>query len=423
MLSVNGHPWNRRSLRRDGRVLGDEVELDLDPLTKAETDHIHLDIALPARSRSLAFRLVSGLDIQPVPGVAVSLASVGATGAGAGFELLANQAGLVGVTGDEGLVVLTGLPAWDIVVAVAGVDLDDDGQSDLADLALTMDLRAAGPDILLVVMPPVQGGQAPVVVVTNVAEYSGTVTDPMVFLEFDRPMTTDMAVTDIQFYGLSTGQYEASWVSETRLEITIREPVSRYVELYLRVFSAEGVGGGLSYSFNWSATPGIGTGTGSCGDPVIDLAVENFVSQIDSDTRTFELAWSAIPCADGYLVYARDDRDNGDWIIVAAIADDFDSGLIRASVVLPAVFDRFQVDTIVTPLADTVVEFCGNLIGQHPFRKGERPRKAAVNPLGAIEVGFLFGRLLLSLARNCQRVVFEIDRHIFLFDTGNKMNR
>jgi hypothetical protein len=75
----------------------------------------------------------------------------------------------------------------------------------------------------------------------------------------------------------------------------------------------------------------------------------------DFDTRTFALEWTAVTSAAAYEVFARDNRNNPTFLLVAT------SGSAPAPshvVTLPASFDIYTDDGVVTPLGfGTVVEF------------------------------------------------------------------
>lgn len=336
--------------------LGVSTLFDLNLMDKS-SDRVHVDIKLPARSRQVTVRVVNAMDFEPVEGVDVSLVSIALPGPHSGFTIIENQAGLSGSTNAEGQVVLEGLPNWEVSLSVAGADLDEDGINDVGSQLLTLDLRAELPEIQLVPLAPGDGEAAPRIIDSNTGD-GDTVHGSALYFEFDQPMNTDISVTGVQLYPLSESQYRVEWTSSVRLEIIALEPFSDWVELRIQAFSEQGLGvTGYRY-FGWQATAGGGGGEADCSLLVTDLSVEDLAAQIDYNSRRFELSWSAVPCAAGYDIYARDDLENLDWVSIKTIDDDFDSGLIRAQIQLPSVFDRFLSDQAVTPLAGTEVEIC-----------------------------------------------------------------
>jgi hypothetical protein len=339
--------------------LGVGATLDLNLQNKAETDHRHLDIRLPRRTRNLTIRVVSADDMGAVAGAQVSLVHVETEHDQQSFEILPGQSGLSASSDDEGHATLTGLPRSTVRVAVSAVVADGDQADSLAGRILSLDLGAMGEDPHVVALPSMTANEVPEIIASNVPTGGDQLTDPILYLEFDQQMIADEQVTAISIYGLDPDEYRYYWVGSNRLEIAIVEPVDRWIEVRTTVYGQSGVGALISRSFYWRAVPGSGGSTPPvCEEAVGDLFVETVSSTINYDTRAFALAWTAVPCAEGYRVYARDDASNPGWVLLDEMPHDYDTGLIRGNVQLPSQFDRFEADAIVTPLAGIAVEMC-----------------------------------------------------------------
>ena len=105
----------------------------------------------------------------------------------------------------------------------------------------------------------------------------------------------------------------------------------------------------MNQKFHWT-TPGF-IMPGPCEEIVSEVnLVEGYVTP-DFDTTTFSLAWPAVSCTGGYDIYVRDDLHNPEWSLLQTDPTDYEWGEIQTICTLPESFDRYQVDTDLTPLA------------------------------------------------------------------------
>ncbi len=342
--------------------LGLTTELAVPGAGKVDRDHWHLDVAIPARSRDVAFTVRDAGSGAPLEGVAVTLQDLDLGGEIGTVSITAGQDGLAGVTAAGGEVVLTGLPACEVEVAVAAADLDGDGLPDRAGRLLTLDLRdAAAPqqvDLLAADAP-----QSPQLIASPLADEYGEaplVTAPTLVFEFDQPMNTDPLATVVELIrakdrGRPRDRLLTAWPTPTRLEVTTTDPQDEVIMVGVLAYAETGYGAVTAGFVDWRTT-GEDDDAPPCADVVDDLALSGEAGNLDFDSTRFELAWNALPEATGYAVYARDDHAQTDWVLVTEMVSDWDAGTMVGPVVLPPMFDRDPDDGIQTPLAGTTVE-------------------------------------------------------------------
>lgn len=166
----------------------------------------------------------------------------------------------------------------------------------------------------------------------------------------------DTANTTVTFSRQSypTGPVGVSltWPMTHRLEVspmvTLEDGAS--YALYVNCVSAAGVRRSFNYSFAFQQSAG-GGGSGTCPDVVTDLTVAAGQPPIDFDTVTLDVEWTAVPCAGGYNIFAKDDRNNSAWVFLKNEPTDYEYGVISSSVTLTPGFDLYQADGIQTPFA------------------------------------------------------------------------
>lgn len=343
--------------------LGLTTELAVPGTGKVDRDHWHLDVAIPARRHDVAFTVRDAEGGAPLEGVAVALHDLDLGGEIGAVSITAGQGGLAGVTAAGGEVVLTGLPACEVEVAVAPADLDGDGLPDRAGRLLTLDLRdAAAPqqvDLLAADAP-----QSPQLISSPLADDPGDaspVTAPTLVFEFDQPMNTDPLATVVELIrardlGRPRDRLLTAWATPTRLEVTTPDPQDEVTLIGVLAHAETGYGAVATGFVDWQ-TSGEAGDAPPCEDLVDDLALAGDAGSLDFDTTRFEVAWSALPTATGYAIHARDDRAQTDWVLVSEMVSDWDAGTLVRPVALPPTFDRDPDDGIQTPLAGTTVEF------------------------------------------------------------------
>jgi hypothetical protein len=270
-----------------------------------------------------------------------------------------------GVTDENGRVILDGLPTTNLWLATQPFDADDDGQADYG--ARTLEVKCPPNETVeshLILQPPV--GDFPEILATNLQSgyNQPPVIAPSIYFIFSVPMDTEAGRTIVE---VATDNYNPvsipvtiEWTSPIRLEVTPVQPLtdtSTDYDFDFNVLSADGHRLTRHYTFYW--TTSLGVGGGSCTDVVTDLTIAPPPEgMFDLEATTFELTWSAVACAGGYRIYARDDRDNQDWVYIKDEPIDFEVGQISTVCTLPARFDRYDVDGRQTPLAGITVTFC-----------------------------------------------------------------
>lgn len=269
-----------------------------------------------------------------------------------------------GQTDENGQVVLSGVPAVRVWVAANAYDIDDDGVVDFGALTSRFDIAVDAPNTGHMVMGPYTG-EAPTVVATNVPSSYGTqVTAPALYYVFSEPMQTTPDATQVRLVQDNSPYEEipltVTWTSAIRLEFTPVQPLwdaNRDYDLTLTVYSMEGDQFNTSTNSIYWQTGSDPVG-GNCEDMVTDLVAESpNGAAVDYDSRTILLSWTAVPCAGGYRVYARDDRNNQQWIHLKDEPTDYEMGSITTVCSLPESFDRYDIDGIQTPFAGTDVSF------------------------------------------------------------------
>lgn len=358
---------------------GSRVTLRLDAGTGAKASYqTHRDAYLLPNTASLRTTLYDQETGQVLAGVPVTVAGVAFPG-----EILDHQvdwlpADHVAVTDGQGAAVFAGLPCGRVTVAVDALDRDGDGLPDLAGTTATLPLSATLPTAHNLTLPPFSG-QEPEILATNLPGSYDSLVAPALYFIFSQPMQQQGQVATALLRQDNSPYAEVplrlTWASPLRLEITPLQALDDATMDYdfsLAAWNLDGAHLGLTvYSLFWMT----GTGGGDCTDVVTDATARALSGTVDYDTRDLLLTWSAVPCAGGYRIFARDDRDNPDWLYLATEPMDYETGTVSTSVQLPASFDRYQVDGLQTPFAGTTVE-----LTVVPLQ-AEQPQPDAVHPV------------------------------------------
>lgn len=324
--------------------------------------HLTRDVVLAEKTASLTLRILKPSDGDPASGADVNLQfNEVAYGQYVDDPTIVSS----GTTNAEGQVTFGQLPAVGVTVVVQPYDANDDGQPDYGTTVREVGLVAGKTTQLTMAL--YAGSSTVEVVATNIppSYYSGYVQDPVMFLVFSTTMDSSPVSTHVtlkEYYSpYAEVPVTAQWVSGTKLEIS---PDLSYLEDETRyTLSVQATStGGIRFSRSWNEMFDIGGvgGGGDCSDVVTDLAatsVDPMAEPLDYDTRVFKLSWTAVPCARGYHIYAKDDLHNDHWVYVTDEPTDYEWGTITSIVTLPESFDRYGADSIITPLAGTRVTF------------------------------------------------------------------
>jgi hypothetical protein len=264
------------------------------------------------------------------------------------------------IADSSGVVELSGLPATTGYVTVQPYDSNGDGLPECTEFGTSVILR---PNAVVERLVFLSRDYSSVDVVSSNLN-GGTLTDPEIFLVYSAVMDTLRQSTQVAL----TKQYSDTpvpvfffWASRFRLVIRPTVSVEQgYYRVQVSTRSAAGLPHSWSTNFNW--TPGVDPPAGSCSSPVTDFRLSPTADPIDFNSVDVPLEWSALACAGGYRVYARDDRNNPDWVLVQTEPTDYDAGTITTTCRLPdnstASFDRYRIDGIQTPFAGITVTFC-----------------------------------------------------------------
>ncbi len=270
-----------------------------------------------------------------------------------------------GQTDENGQVILTGMPATRVMIAARAHDADGDDKPDFGTQVHEYPLSTGETTTGHMVMAPYTGG-APNVIASNMPSgYSQPpFIAPSLYFIFSVPMQTEAGKTEMSLVQDNSPYQEipmtATWTSPIRLELTPIEPLTDQnmdYDFSLSAFSEDGLPYAIWTRFYWQT--GDDSVGGDCNGVVTDLVAGNPLgTDIDFNTRTIMLSWSAVSCAGGYRIYARDDRNNTQWTFLRDEPTDYETGAISAVSTLPPSFDRYEVDGIQTAFAGTEVTFC-----------------------------------------------------------------
>lgn len=334
------------------------------PLNKSNINQ-HRDFYLLEMASDLTLT-VRGHDTGDVlSGVTVEMIGVDFPNDFSGHQVDMHSVASSGVTDVNGEVTLTGLPASRVWIAARAFDADGD---EAADYGTKIQSFFPTPDATVTghfVLGP-SSDDEPEILVSNMP--SGYQPLPLraaaLFFVFSLPMNTDVGFTEITLeednYPGTAVPVTATWVSPIRLEVTPLQPLAdpnMDYDLRLTVFSEGGTRANIQSRFYWQT--GDTPVEGDCDEVVADLVAETSTgAPIDFDTRTIILTWDAVSCAGGYRIYARDDRDNPQWVYLKDEPTDYETGVISTVCTLPESFDRYDIDGIQTPFAGIEVTFC-----------------------------------------------------------------
>ncbi len=270
-----------------------------------------------------------------------------------------------GVTDENGQVTLTGLPVSRVYFSIDAHDIDGDGEYDYGAMTSSFVLTADETTPGHMVLPPYTGNFPEIIVNNLPTSYGESLSAPSLFFIFSVPMDTELNATNTTLYQDNSPYQEipvnAVWSSPIRLVVTPNESLANPMMDYnfnVTVRSEDGQSLTRSWPHFYWLSDGVSS-DGDCEEFVNDLlAVNPLGEEVDFDTRTFQLSWSAVSCAGGYRIYARDDRNNTQWLFLGENPTDFETGTVTETVTLPSSFDRYNVDSIQTPFAGTEVSFC-----------------------------------------------------------------
>lgn len=322
-----------------------------------------VDFQLVTTSGSVVLKVYGEPDGVPLQGVTISVSDVRMSAYGNTYEFDPASYTASGVTDSTGSVTLTGIPNALVTFSAAPHDIDDDGVMDYGNADIDFDLRefVAPPDPI---MMPLLGATEPILMQSNIPNngYSlvGSSNVWILFSHEIDPATVFVEITLEQ----DNPPYEpipvtAEWTSPIRLQcspvVELNNDAMDY-ELVITITSDDGWIYLLSRRFYWIT--GSLNLDGDCDETVTELTLDPIQPPFDYDTRSFSLSWPAVTCSSGYNLYARDDRNNQDWVLLLTDSTDYEWGVVETTCLLPEFFDRYQVDGLLTPLAGINVSFC-----------------------------------------------------------------
>jgi len=348
------------------------LSLDYNFLTKAYVDqHYYYDILLLEKTASLELTVYEAPDGQPLPGALVEVVDVRPPSQSLPYRVEATQPPGPTVTDSNGVLTLTELPVSTITVSVGAHDVDGDGSYDYGTSTRTIALSPnATTKSIIVMQPPTDDVE---LVSTSIPGSGGSLSAPTSYLLFSTPMNTEPEHTVVELwrdnYPTTEVSIKSTWVSPIKLEIEPLEALSRVNMDYNLSIIVENTSGDIYELYRriyWITSAG-GEPLGDCDDVISDLSyvlgpvdINNTTSvtlDLDYDTNMIYLQWSALACAGGYRIYAKDDWNTDSWVFIRDESTDYESGTIGALCHLPPSFDRYQVDGIQTPLAGINVDF------------------------------------------------------------------
>jgi hypothetical protein len=258
-----------------------------------------------------------------------------------GFDLVAQA-----TTDAQGAYSLSGLPGAPTGLTVTLVaqpwDANADGLADYEALAravptypgatslLDVDLRAAAADLLLL---------------TSNLESGILPASASILLTFNRQL--DAVLTDATLYDSTAAKTVAVVVSVdgTGKILTIvpagATGLAPYHSYSLTVYAEATNGSRLIVNKSFTADV-----PASLLPAITGLTVTP--ASADYDTATYTLSWNASASAAGYQVWARDTNRNPDYLLLKTLGS---TPAPSTSVTLPATFDWYSADALVTPLA------------------------------------------------------------------------
>ncbi len=318
------------------------------------------DIYLLETTATLSTTVRQGMNGDPAAGALAELGSWEFPGEAIDHALDPAEVPRMVLADSTGTFTVTGLPAAPVRLTVMPYDTNGDGVAEYGTSTSRLELIAGGTLATNVTLPVANGSVG--IVYTNLPAYYSyyPLTDPAIQIVFSAMMDTDPLET---FCQLRTNVYpypelaiEPVWTSEISLEIPLPHGLMVEGDRYDFTVSVRS-DGGIPFTDTWEFIyQEGGGGSGSCPDLVTDLALSPWTQPVDFDTGVVELSWSAVPCAGGYRLYARDDYSN-DWVFLMTEPTDFESGLISTAVTLPGGFDRYDADGLQTPFAGIAVTF------------------------------------------------------------------
>lgn len=338
------------------------VTIDIDAGYSPPSEYrIHRNIYLIETGATLELTVYSAPEGTVVPSAVVDMVGCGFPQGASGHEIDPSSIHVSGETNAQGVVIFTGMPATLVRMAVRSHDLDGDGIPECETTPGEFELKPGLTTEGAIVLEPYIGGPISVVC-TNIVGYCERLESPAVYLIFSCCMNRTQGKTEVtlqHYYGNGI-PVTSSWTSPVRLEIRPNQDLSSQNEYcYYLTVEAEGADGSQFsgvYRLYWITTGE--PGGGDCDEVVTDLRVTDALESIDYDTRGLYLSWTAVPCAGGYRIYAKDDYDNQDWVYVREEPTDYEYGTISTAFALPSSFDRYQVDGIQTPFAGIGVSVC-----------------------------------------------------------------
>lgn len=298
---------------------------------------------------------------RPLPGVDVEVTEAHPPGVPDGYATDPASLPDPVTTDDEGLATFTGLPHGIVEFTVRNHDADGDGTIDYLLTSMVRDFSA--PDVddgpFLLESPD---AAVPQLIDHNLPPSYLPLESPSIWLLFSRPIDPEEVTVEVTLtqdnFPFAPVSVEYRWTSPLRLEITSvsqLDDMSMDYDLAVIIQSTNGWRFQYNDTFYWLSTE---EQTGDCDDVVTGVELIPGHPVPDFDTSTFSLIWPAVPCADGYRIYVRDDRDNPDWVHLRSEPSDYEWGFVEAFYQLPSSFDRYDADGILTPLAGTTVSFC-----------------------------------------------------------------
>lgn len=331
-------------------------------LEKTQSWHLQETIYLMEPIGELQLQVLRAEDGEPLAGAPITLVNAAVSDMSSSQYLADPRALVFPVTDADGRALLTGLPIGELYFSVGGVDVDDDGTEDYAARSVTVYVRSGRTNTAGVALSPPSSGGTVSLISTNMPSYGGSLYAGSVYYVFSDSMATEVDAWSASM-AMDNSPYSqipltGTWTSPMRLEVRpmqVLSDASMDYDFSVTAMSRSGQVYQATSRFYWRQPADVGSG--DCEEIVADLHLAEG-GGIDFNTRSLNLAWTAVPCAGGYNVYARDDRNNPGWTYLVHNPVDYESGLIEQSVGLPSSFDRYAVDGFQTPFAGTTVSIC-----------------------------------------------------------------
>ncbi|MBL7052318.1 MAG: carboxypeptidase regulatory-like domain-containing protein [Candidatus Marinimicrobia bacterium] len=195
----------------------------------------------------------------------------------------------------------------------------------------------------------------PEVLHSSLDDYNLFPVDSLLTFVFSEDMDEDLTEFALRDENLAEVGFAAIWSSLNSVTLELfgqLEEATDYT-LDINLVSSGGNTASASYEFRTVSTVAIP-------QDVTDLSIDNYdeISPADFDATDFDLSWQHSEGAEFYRIYAKDSRDNSDWVLIGENHEDTQIVTRYASFELPEQFDVYQNDNpLQTPLTDSTIVY------------------------------------------------------------------